>query len=52
MDKISLELFENILKECNKKLDDTSLSREQKDLYLKTSKIVSDIVLDDVETKK
>ncbi len=52
MDKISLEILENILKDCNKKLENNKLSSEQKALYLKSAMVISDIVLDDVESGK
>lgn len=52
MDKISLQLLENILKDCSKRLENPKLSSKQKDVYIKTVMIVNDIVMDDVESKK
>jgi hypothetical protein len=52
MDKISIELFDSILKDCAKRLENPKLSKNQKNVYLKTIMTVNDIVMTDVELKK
>jgi len=52
MDKISIELLDNILKSCTKRLENPKLSSKQKEVYIKTIMTVNDIISEDVELKK